>query len=47
MTEAVKQRKTVEVIRKRDYEKYLAEERKQEQNESDEMALLRHGRSSF
>ncbi len=47
LTEAVKERKTVEVIRKRDYEKYLAEERKQEQNESDEMAVLRFGRSSL
>ncbi|MEN8257061.1 MAG: flagellar export protein FliJ [Thermodesulfobacteriota bacterium] len=46
LTEAVKERKVVEVIRKRDYEKYLAEERKKEQNESDEMAVLRYGRSS-
>lgn len=46
LTEAVKERKVVEVIRKRDYEKYLAEERKKEQDESDEMAVLRFGRSS-
>ncbi len=46
LAEAVKERKIVEVIRKRDYAKYLAEQRKKEQNESDEMAVLRFGRSS-
>ncbi len=46
LIEAVKERRVVGVIRKRDYEKYLAEERKKEQNESDEMAVLRFGRSS-
>lgn len=46
LTEAVKERKVVEVIRKRDYENYLTEARKKEQNESDEMAVLRFGRSS-
>lgn len=46
LSEAVKERKIIGVIRKRDFEKYLAEERKKEQNESDEMAVLRFGRSS-
>ncbi len=45
LAEAVKERKIVEVIRKRDYDKYVAAERKKEQNESDEMAILRFGRS--
>lgn len=45
LAEAVKERKIVGVIRKRDYEKHLAEERRKEQNESDEMAVLRFGRS--
>ena len=45
LAEAVKERKVVGVIRQRDYEKYMAEERKKEQNESDEMAVLRYGRT--
>ncbi len=45
LTEAVKERKMVGVIRKRDYGKYVAEERSKEQNESDEMAVLRFGRT--
>ncbi|MBU0681560.1 MAG: flagellar export protein FliJ [Proteobacteria bacterium] len=45
LIKAVQQRKIVEVIRKRDYEEFLAEQRKKEQNESDEMAVLRFGRS--
>jgi flagellar FliJ protein len=44
LIKAVQQRKIVEVIRKRDYEEFLAEQRKKEQNESDEMAVLRFGR---
>lgn len=47
LAEAVKERKVVGIIRKRDYEIYLAEERKKEQNESDEMAVLRFGRSAL
>lgn len=40
----VKERKIIEVVRKRDQERYLVAERKKEQNESDEMAVLRYGR---
>lgn len=45
LAEAVKERKTVEVIRQRDYDRYMTELRQKEQNESDEMAVLRHGRA--
>ncbi len=40
----VKERKIIEVVRKRDQERYLVAERKKEQDESDEMAVLRYGR---
>lgn len=45
LAEAVKRRKTVELLRNREYERYLAEARKKEQDEHDEMAVLRHGRA--
>lgn len=44
LAKAVKERKMVEVIRARDFEKFEAEQRRQEQNESDEMAVLRFGK---
>lgn len=42
--EAMKKRKIIEVLREKELQKYLLETRRKEQNESDEQALLRHGR---
>jgi flagellar FliJ protein len=44
LAQAVKERKMVEVIRTRDFERFQAEQRRKEQNESDEMAVLRFGK---
>jgi len=44
LAEAMKKRKTIEVLREKELQKYLLETRRKEQNESDEQALLRHGR---
>ena len=44
LAEAMKKRKTIEVLREKELQKYLQEARRKEQNESDEQALLRHGR---
>ncbi|MBU0965744.1 MAG: flagellar export protein FliJ [Proteobacteria bacterium] len=44
LTEAMKKRKIIEVLREKELQKYLQEARRKEQNESDEQALLRHGR---
>ncbi len=44
LAEAMKQRKIIEVLRENALQQYLAESRRKEQNESDEQALLRHGR---
>lgn len=44
LTEAMKKRKTLDMLREKEYKKYQTEERRKEQNESDEQALLRHGR---
>lgn len=44
LAQAVKERKMVEIIRTRDFEKFEAEQRRKEQNESDEMAVLRFGK---
>ncbi|MFZ5772301.1 MAG: flagellar export protein FliJ [Desulfurivibrio sp.] len=44
LAEAMKKRKTIEVLREKELQKYLQETRRREQNESDEQALLRHGR---
>ncbi|MCK9296293.1 MAG: flagellar export protein FliJ [Desulfobulbaceae bacterium] len=42
--EAMKKRKIIDVLREKELQKYLQEMRRREQNESDEQALLRHGR---
>jgi flagellar export protein FliJ len=44
LAEAMKKRKIIEVLREKELQKYLLETRRKEQNESDEQALLRHGR---
>ncbi len=44
LAEAMKKRKTLDSLREREYRKYQIEARRKEQNESDEQALLRHGR---
>ena len=44
LAEAMKKRKTIDVLREKELQKYLVEMRRREQNESDEQALLRHGR---
>jgi len=44
LTEAMKKRKIIDVLREKELQKYLLEMRRKEQNESDEQALLRHGR---
>ncbi|MFZ5758626.1 MAG: flagellar export protein FliJ [Thermodesulfobacteriota bacterium] len=44
LAEAMKQRKIIEALRENALQQYLAETRRKEQNESDEQALLRHGR---
>lgn len=43
--EKVKARKVIEKAKERDYQKYLKEYLRREQNESDEMAILRFGRN--
>lgn len=44
LAQAMKQRKIIDVLREKELEKYLLEMRRREQKESDEQALLRHGR---
>ncbi len=44
LVQAMKERKVIEVLREKDLLNYQREERLKEQNESDEQALLRHGR---
>lgn len=44
LTDAMKKRKIIDVLREKELQKYLHEMRRKEQNESDEQALLRHGR---
>ena len=44
LVEAMKKRKIIDVLREKELQKYLLEMRRREQNESDEQALLRHGR---
>lgn len=44
LADAVQERKTIEVLRENQLQKYLLQARRKEQNESDEQALLRHGR---
>jgi flagellar protein FliJ len=44
LTQAMKKRKIIDVLRENELEKYLLETRRREQKESDEQALLRHGR---
>ncbi len=44
LAEAMRERKTIEVLRENELKKYLLQTRRKEQNESDEQALLRHGR---
>lgn len=43
LNERVKERKVIDVLYDRDYAEFLADERKREQDESDEMAVLRYG----
>ncbi len=43
LNERVKERKIIEVLYDRDYAAFQDEERKREQDESDEMAVLRYG----
>jgi flagellar FliJ protein len=43
LNEKVKERKVIDVLYDRDYAEFLADERKREQDESDEMAVLRYG----
>ena len=44
LAQAMKERKVIDVLREKDLINYQREERLKEQNESDEQALLRHGR---
>jgi flagellar FliJ protein len=44
LAQAMKKRKIIDVLREKELEKYLLEARRREQKESDEQALLRHGR---
>ncbi|MFP3984098.1 MAG: flagellar export protein FliJ [Desulfurivibrionaceae bacterium] len=44
LVEAMKKRKTMEVIKERDWRNYLHEFKRQEQNSNDEQAVLRYGR---
>lgn len=44
LAQAMKQRKIIDVLREKELDKYLLEMRRREQKESDEQALLRHGR---
>lgn len=46
LNERVKERKIIDVLYDRDYAQFMADERKLEQDESDEMAVLRYGRST-
>lgn len=43
LTEAMKKRKTIDMLREKQLQEYQLEVRRKEQNESDEQALLRHG----
>lgn len=45
LQEKVKARKVIEKAKERDYQNYLKEYLRREQNESDEMAILRFGRN--
>ena len=45
LLEAVKARKIIEKAKERDYQNYMKEFLRRSQNESDEMAILRFGRS--
>lgn len=44
LARATRARKTIELLRDKELARYLAESRRKEQNESDEQAILRHGR---
>lgn len=44
LARATRARKTIELLRDKELARYLAETRRKEQKESDEQALLRHGR---
>lgn len=46
LSEKIKERKIIDILYDRDYAAFLAEERKREQDESDEMAVLRYGGSA-
>ncbi len=46
LVEAMKERKTMEVIKERDWQDYLQEAKKQEQNLNDEQVILRYGRGN-
>ena len=45
LNEKIKERKIIDVLYDRDYALFLDDERKREQDESDEMAVLRYGGS--
>ncbi len=47
LVEAMKKRKTMEVIREKDLQHYLREAVRQEQNQNDEQAILRYGRGDY
>lgn len=47
LVEVMKKRKTMEVIMERDWQDYIREFKKQEQNINDEQAVLRYGRESL
>jgi flagellar protein FliJ len=44
LVEAMKKRKIINMLREKEFQQYQLEARRKEQNESDEQALLRHGR---
>ncbi len=46
LNEKIKERKVIDILYDRDYATFLVEERKREQDESDEMAVLRYGGSA-
>ncbi|MEJ2031751.1 MAG: flagellar FliJ family protein [Deltaproteobacteria bacterium] len=47
LTERVKARKVIERAREKDHQEYIRERRRQEQNENDEQAVLRYGRTTL
>ena len=47
LTEKVKERKIVERLREKDHLEYLKEVQRKEQNDMDEMAVLRHGQETL